>query len=94
MRQVLYAGLVALLLTPAATNARAQTAGETKLGVTVVEGVDIINGRSVKRQLLGQDVYNDKGEKIGKIEDIIIGRNRASSYGIVSAGSSASARMM
>jgi PRC-barrel domain len=65
---------------------RAQTAGETKLGVTVVERDDIINGWSVKRQLLGQDVYNDKDEKIGKIEDIIIGRNRAASYGIVSAG--------
>jgi hypothetical protein len=53
---------------------RAQTAGETKLGVTVVERDDIINGWSVKRQLLGQDVYNDKDEMIGKIEDIIIGR--------------------
>jgi hypothetical protein len=86
MRQVLYAGLVALLVVPVATDARAQTAGETKLGVTVVERDDIINGWSVKRQLLGQDVYNDKDEKIGKIEDIIIGRNRAASYGIVSAG--------
>jgi hypothetical protein len=37
MRQVLYAGLVALLVAPVATNARAQTAGETKFGVTVVE---------------------------------------------------------
>jgi PRC-barrel domain len=86
MRQVLYAGLVALLVAPVATNVCAQTAGETKLGVTVVERDDIINGWSVKRQLLGQDVYNDKDEKIGKIEDIIIGRNRAASYGIVSAG--------
>ena len=86
MRQVLYAGLVALLVAPVATDTRAQTAGETKLGVTVVERDDIINGWSVKRQLLGQDVYNDKDEKIGKIEDIIIGRNRTASYGIVSAG--------
>jgi len=53
---------------------RAQTAGETKLGVTVVERDDIINGWSVKRQLLGQDVYNDRDEMIGKIDDIIIGR--------------------
>jgi PRC-barrel domain len=85
MRQVLYAGLVALLVAPVATNARAN-GRETKLGVTVVERDDIINGCSVKRQLLGQDVYNDKDEMIGKIDDIIIGRaNRASSYGIVSA---------
>jgi len=53
---------------------RAQTAGETNLGVTVVERDDIINGWSVKRQLLGQDVYNDRDEMIGKIDDIIIGR--------------------
>ena len=86
MRQVLYAGLVALLLTPVAMDTRAQTAGEIRLGVTVIERDDIVNGWSVKRQLLGQDVYNDKDEKIGKIEDMIIGRNRASSYGIVSAG--------
>ncbi|HEX2335390.1 MAG TPA: PRC-barrel domain-containing protein [Hyphomicrobiaceae bacterium] len=86
MRQVFYAGLVALLLAPVAMDTRAQTAGEIRLGVTVIERDDIVNGWSVKRQLLGQDVYNDKDEKIGKIEDIIIGRNRASSYGIVSAG--------
>ena len=86
MRQVFYAGLVALLLVPVAMDTRAQTAGEIRLGVTVIERDDIVNGWSVKRQLLGQDVYNDKDEKIGKIEDIIIGRNRASSYGIVSAG--------
>ena len=86
MRQVFYAGLVALLLAPIAMDTRAQTAGEIRLGVTVIERDDIVNGWSVKRQLLGQDVYNDKDEKIGKIEDIIIGRNRASSYGIVSAG--------
>jgi PRC-barrel domain len=87
MRQVLYTGLVVLLLAPVATDVRAQTAGETtKLGVTVVELNDIINGWSVKRQLLGQDVYNDKDEKIGRIEDTIIGRNRSSSYGIVSTG--------
>ena len=86
MRQVFYAGLVALLLAPIAMDTRAQTAGEIRLGVTVIERDDIVNGWSVKRQLLGQDVYNDKDEKVGKIEDIIIGRNRASSYGIVSAG--------
>ena len=54
--------------------------------MTVVERDDIINGWSVKRQLLGQDVYNDKDEKIGKIEDIILNKERSASYGIVSTG--------
>ena len=86
MRHVLYAGLVALLLTPAGADVRAQTAGTTTLGVTVTELKDVINGWSVKDQLLGQSVYNDKDEKIGKIEDIILNKERTASYGIVSTG--------
>ena len=58
MRQVLYAALTALLLTPAATSLCAQTAGTTTtIGVSVVEMNDLINGWSVQRQLLGQPVY-------------------------------------
>jgi len=83
----LYAGLTALLLTPAATTVGAQTAGTTtSIGVSVVELNDVINGWSVQRQLLGQSVYNDKDEKIGKIEDIILNKDRSASYGIVSTG--------
>ena len=87
MRHVLYAGLTALLLTPAATSLSAQTAGTTtSIGVSVVELNDVINGWSVERQLLGRPVYNDKDEKIGKIEDIILNKDRSASYGIVSTG--------
>ncbi|HEU0061854.1 MAG TPA: PRC-barrel domain-containing protein [Hyphomicrobiaceae bacterium] len=87
MRRLLYAGLTALLLTPAATSLYAQTAGTTtSIGVSVVEMNDVINGWSVQRQLLGQPVYNDKDEKIGKIEDIILNKDRTASYGIVSTG--------
>src|SRR5262245_39015484 len=86
MRYVLYSSLVALFLTSAATGVGAQTAGKTTLGVAVAELNDVINGWSVKRQLLGQSVYNDKNEHIGKVEDIIISRDRKLSYGIVSAG--------
>ena len=75
-----------MLLTPAASNVRAQTAGSTTLGVTVTELKDVINGWSVKDQLLGQSVYNDKDEKIGKIEDIILNKDQTASYGIVSTG--------
>jgi hypothetical protein len=78
MRVVFYAGLVALLLTPSVTDARAQTAG--------VELKDIISGWSVQRQLLWQPVYNDQDEKIGKIEDIILNKERTASYAIVSIG--------
>ena len=87
MRILLNATLIALLLTPAATmDVRAQTAGETKLGVTVIELNDIIKGWSARRQILGQHVYNDKNEKIGEVEDIIITPERSASYAIVSTG--------
>jgi PRC-barrel domain len=86
MRVVFYAGLVALLLTPSVTDARAQTAGSTRLGVSIVELNEVISGWSVQRQLLWQPVYNDQDEKIGKIEDIILNKERTASYAIVSIG--------
>jgi sporulation protein YlmC with PRC-barrel domain len=87
MRHLLHASLTALLLTSAvATDVCAQTAGETKLGVTVIEFNDIIKGWSARRQILGQRVYNDKNEKIGEVEDIIISPERSASYAIVSTG--------
>jgi sporulation protein YlmC with PRC-barrel domain len=86
MRQILYAGLMALLLAPAAMEVSAQTAGATKLGVTVIELDDVIKGFSAQRDLLGQAVYNDKDEKIGKVEDLIITRERFAPYAIVSTG--------
>jgi sporulation protein YlmC with PRC-barrel domain len=86
MRRILYAGLTALLLVSAGKGAVAQTAGQTTLGVTVVELADIVKGWSAQKQLLGQSVYNDKDEKIGKIEDIIISPERSVSYAIVGSG--------
>jgi sporulation protein YlmC with PRC-barrel domain len=87
MRNVLHAGLIALLLTPAAvTDIRAQVAGETKLGVTVTELTDVIKGWSARRQVLGENVYNDTDQKVGEVEDIIISPERSASYAIVSTG--------
>ena len=86
MRQVFYAGMTALLLVSAGKGVVAQTAGQTTLGVTVVELADIVKGWSAQKQLLGQSVYNDKDEKIGKIEDIIITPERSVSYAIVGSG--------
>jgi sporulation protein YlmC with PRC-barrel domain len=86
MRILLQASLIALLLTPATVDVRAQTAGERKLGVTVIELNDVIKGWSARRQILGQHVYNDKNEKIGEVEDIIISPERSASYAIVSTG--------
>jgi sporulation protein YlmC with PRC-barrel domain len=87
MRHLLHASLFALLLTSGiATDVGAQTAGERKLGVTVIELNDIIKGWSARRQILGKEVYNDKNERVGEVEDIIITPERSASYAIVSAG--------
>src|SRR5258705_1421994 len=44
-------------------------------------------GWSAKKQFLGKPLYNDKGEKVGSIDDVIIGPDKTSvSYVIVSAG--------
>jgi sporulation protein YlmC with PRC-barrel domain len=45
----------------------------------------VINGVSAKRQLLGQKVYNDRGEMIGRIDDLILTK-KVVTYAIVGAG--------
>ena len=42
--------------------------------------------RSTKRQVLGKNVFNDNGETIGKIDDIIVAPDKAVSYAIIGAG--------
>jgi sporulation protein YlmC with PRC-barrel domain len=64
----------------------AQVAGSTLVGITVTESSQVARGWSVKRSILGKNVYNDVGDKVGKIEDIIITPERNVSYLIVGAG--------
>lgn len=80
---------VALLVAAAfgaATNARAQVAGSTVIGITITEAAQVATGWSAKKSILGRNVYSSKGEKIGKVEDLIIAPDRNVSYLIVSAG--------
>jgi sporulation protein YlmC with PRC-barrel domain len=64
----------------------AQVAGQTPLGVAVAELSIVAAGWSAKRQILGQTVYNDKDEKVGSVDDIIVAPDKAVSYAIVGAG--------
>jgi sporulation protein YlmC with PRC-barrel domain len=73
------------LATPAISHA--QMAGSTTVGVAVAEMRDVTLGWSAKRAILGQPVYNDKNERVGSIDDIIVSPERAVSYAIVNAGS-------
>lgn len=47
---------------------------------------DVTTGWSAKRQILGKTVYNDSGDAVGKVDDIIVAPDKAVSYAIVGAG--------
>src|SRR5215510_15183290 len=64
----------------------AQVAGSTLLAVSVEELKMVAVGWSAKKQILGKDVYNDKDEKIGVVDDLIITPDRSLSYAIIGAG--------
>jgi sporulation protein YlmC with PRC-barrel domain len=67
-------------------SAQAQVAGSTVLGVAAVELRDVTMGWSAKRQVLGKAVFNDKSERIGSVDDIVIAPDKAVSYAIIGAG--------
>jgi uncharacterized protein YrrD len=46
----------------------------------------VTNGWSVKRTLLAQPVYNDKDERVGSVDDIIVTQDKALSDAIINAG--------
>ena len=63
---------IAIALTQAAV-AQAQVAGSTTLGIAATELTEVASGWSVKKGLLGKAVYNDANQKIGTVQDLIIG---------------------
>jgi sporulation protein YlmC with PRC-barrel domain len=60
--------------------------GSTTVGVAVVESTQLAMGWSVKKSLLGKTIYNDAGDKVGNVEDLIISPDKNVSYVIVGAG--------
>ena len=66
--------------------AQAQVAGSTLVGVATAELRDVTMGWSAKRQVLGKPVFNDKSERIGSVDDIVIAPDKAVSYAIIGAG--------
>jgi sporulation protein YlmC with PRC-barrel domain len=78
--------MLASIALTAPTISHAQVAGSTLLGVSVAEMRDVSIGWSAKRQILGQPVFNDKDERVGSIDDIIIAPDKAVSYAIINAG--------
>lgn len=66
--------------------AGAQVAGTTTTGVAVVESTQAAMGWSAKKSILGKTVYNDSGDKVGKVEDLIVSPDKNVSYLIIGAG--------
>ena len=46
----------------------------------------VATGWSAKKQILGKGVYNDTGDKVGEINDLIVTPAKAVSYAIVGVG--------
>jgi len=77
---------IALLIPLTPVISQAQVAGSTVVGVAVAELRDVAMGWSAMRQVLNQPVFNDKDERIGKIDDVVIAPDKALSYVIINAG--------
>ena len=56
------------------------------IGVTADELVMVAKGWSAKNQIMGKDVYNEKNEKVGSVDDLIITPEKAVSYAIIGTG--------
>ena len=86
MKRTLLMALLGLTFELANTAARAQVAGTTTLGIAVAEVQDVAVGWSAKKQIIGHVVYNDAGDKVGKIDDLIVTPDSSVSFAIVGTG--------
>ena len=78
--------LTGLIVAGAPGSIRAQVAGSSTIGVSVEELKVVAVGWSAKKKILGKAVYNDKNEKIGTVDDLIITPDKSVSYAIIGAG--------
>jgi sporulation protein YlmC with PRC-barrel domain len=76
---------ILMLASIALTNVTFAQAAEAA-GSTTTELRAVTMGWSAKRQVIGEAVFNGKNEKIGTIDDVIIGPDKSASYAIIGAG--------
>ena len=84
MRAIVLVALMSVVVGISAADSSAQTAGSVLVSTQEMRAV--AQGWSAKKQILGKDVYNDAGEKIGDINDLIVTPDRSLSYAIVGVG--------
>ncbi len=83
-KHLIVAMTIALSLVVASAFAQTPVAGT--LGVTTEEGKVLTKGWSIKKDILGMDVYNDANDKVGTVDDIIVTPEKATSYAIIGVG--------
>ena len=83
MRKIVLVVFTILVIAAGAANSVAQTAG---VSVSTTEMREVAMGWSAKKQILGENVYNNVGEKVGEINDLIVTPNKAVSYAIIGVG--------
>jgi sporulation protein YlmC with PRC-barrel domain len=66
--------------------AQAQVAGSTTIAVATERLDAVAIGWSAKKQILGRTVFNENGEKVGTIDDIIVAPDKSVTVAIVSVG--------
>jgi sporulation protein YlmC with PRC-barrel domain len=84
VKTMVLVAMVSLVIAAGAADSAAQTAGSTLISTEQLR--EVATGWSAKKQILGKDVYNETGEKIGDINDLIVAPSRAVSYAIVGVG--------
>ena len=77
--------LTSIVIAAGAADSAAQTAG-SMVTVSSAEMRQVAAGWSAKKQILGKDVYNEAGDKIGEINDLTVTPSRSLSYVIVGVG--------
>jgi sporulation protein YlmC with PRC-barrel domain len=85
MRTIVLVVFTSLVIAAGAADAVAQTAG-SMISVSTIELRELATGWSAKKQILGKSVYNDAGDKVGDINDLIVTPDKAVSYAIVGVG--------
>src|SRR4029453_4960808 len=85
-KSIVVALVVVLALSLTVGMAGAGVAGTATLGVAVEEMKAVALGWSAKKQILDKDVYNDKDEKMGEGDDMIVAPDKAVSYVIIGVG--------
>jgi hypothetical protein len=86
MFKVIVYGLMGMLLAVPMVNVVVQVNSSTRLSVSAEEIKTPAKRRSAKKYFLDKPVYNEKDERIGEIDDIIISVDDSSASAILNVG--------